>query len=183
MTIMKASNISVFILFCTMVWCSSSSAQIITSGSLSILKDQQQVNMICDFENCTVDKHSIDYARHKHSNWEKGVEEIVIRFAEGYNDKANSKYYCKFGNYPEAEYTLVYHLIDIDDDQDTKGTIDILNTKSQEVLVHIEKANGSAGTFGSFFNLLGDAFENLGKKLGKLSKKSPSPEKVEWISI
>jgi hypothetical protein len=39
------------------------------------------------------------------------------------------------------------------------------------VVVHIDKANGSAGTFGSFFNLLGDAFENLGKKLGKLSKK------------
>ena len=169
---MKASNIFAFILFYAIAWCSPLSAQIITSGSLSILKDQQKVNMICDFENCTVDKHSIDYARHTHDNWDKGVEEIVIRFTAGYNDKAYSKFYCKFGDYPEAEYTLVYHLIDIDDDQDTKGTIDILNTKTQEVLVHIDKANGSAGTFGSFFNLLGDAFENLGKKLGKLSKKS-----------
>jgi len=159
------------ILLCAFVWCSSSFAQVITKGSLSVLKDQKQVNMICESENCTVDKHSIDYARNVHDNWDKGVEEIIVRFTEGYNDKANGKYFCKFGEYPEAEYTLVYHLIDIDDDQDTKGTIDILNTKSQEVVVHIDKANGSAGTFGSFFNLLGDAFENLGKKLGKLSKK------------
>lgn len=128
--------------------------------------------MICDFENCIVDKHSIDYARHEHDDWDEGVEEIVMRFSEGFLQKTRDNFVCKFGKFPEAEYTLVYHLINIDDDQDTKGTIDIVNTKTQEIIVHIEKANGSAGTFGSFFNLLGDAFENLGKKLGKMSIKS-----------
>lgn len=148
---------------------SPSRAQIITKGSLSVLANQKNVNMICDFDSCTVDKHSIEYAKTIHDNWDKGVTEVVMRFSEGYNQKA--KDHCKFGTFPDATYTLIYHLIDIDDDQDTKGTIDIIDTKTREVVVHIDKANGSAGTFGSFFNLLGDAFENLGKKLGKLNRK------------
>lgn len=160
-----------FLLAIALVGCLPLSAQIITKGSLSFLKNQKQVNMICNFENCIVDKHSIDYARHEHEDWDEGVEEIIMRFSEGFLQKTRNQYICKFGNFPEAEYTLVYNLINIDDDQDTKGTIDILNTKTQEVVVHIEKANGSAGTFGSFFNLLGDAFEDLGKKLGKISRK------------
>ena len=166
---MKTRNYFI-ILLGAFVWCSSSFAQIITKGSLSVLQDQKQVNMICDFDNCTVDKHSIEYAKDQHDNWDLGVMEITKRFSDGYNDK--SKHYSKFGNFPDAKYTLIYHLIDIDDDQDTKGTIDIIETQTKELVVHIEKANGSAGMFGSFFNLLGDAFENLGQKLGKLSKRS-----------
>ncbi|MBP5393511.1 MAG: hypothetical protein J6Y59_06825 [Bacteroidaceae bacterium] len=166
---MRNLHFSFLFLLLAFAWSSASSAQEITKGSLSVFADQKNVNMICDFENCTVDKHSIEYAKDKYDNWDLGVVEITKRFSVGYNDK--SKDYCKFGAFPEAKYTLIYHLFDIDDDQDTKGTIDIIETQSKELVVHIEKANGSAGTFGSFFNLLGDAFENLGKKLGKLSRK------------
>ena len=170
---MKYFQLSFLTLLLAFLWSSPLSAQVLTKGSLSVLADQENVNMICDFDNCTVDKHSIEYAKNKHENWDLGVVEIIKRFTDGYNDK--TKNYCKFGDFPDAKYTLIYHLINIDDDQDTKGTIDIIETQTNEVVAHIEKANGSAGTFGSFFNLLGDAFENLGKKLEKLSRKCIRP--------
>ena len=171
---MKYFQLSFLTLLLAFLCSSPLSAQVLTKGSLSVLANQEKVNMICDFDKCTVDKHTIEYAKAKHENWDQGVVEIIQRFTDGYNEK--TKNYCKFGDFPEAKYTLIYHLDNIDDDQDTRGTIDIIETQTKEVVAHIEKANGSAGTFGSFFNLLGDAFENLGKKLEKLNRKSSKRE-------
>lgn len=150
----------------TLMGLTTTHAQIVKSGSLSVLNDQTQVNMVCDFKNCTIDKKPSRVVMAKYPEWNKGVTEITARFNSGQMEK--NKYEMDFGNFPEAKYTLTYYLADIDDDQDCKGTMILTETATGEVVATIEKANGKAGSFGSFFNLLGDAFENLGKKIGKL---------------
>lgn len=76
--------------------------------------------------------------------------------------------YFSVGQYPESKYTIVYKLSSIDDDKDSKGQLMIIETASNKEVALISNANRSAGTFGSFFNLLGDAFEDLGQKTGKI---------------
>lgn len=144
-------------------------AQKLVQGSLEVLKSERHLNLVCDFTNCLVDKKPIEYAMRKEENWEGGVAEITLRFGEGLISKFHS---LMVGQYPEAKYTLVYYLSEIDDDQDCKGKMVLKETATDTVVAEIAEANGSAGTFGSFFNLLGDAFENLGKKIGKLIMKS-----------
>lgn len=142
-------------------------AQKVTKGSLSILKNESQMNMVCDFTKCTIDDMPAYYFIKQEENWEKGVAEIITRFGEGLGRKIPT---LIVGQFPEARYTLVYNVTVIDDDEDCKGTMVLKETQTGNIVAEIEKANGSAGSFGSFFNLLGDAFEDLGKKIGKLIK-------------
>ena len=143
-------------------------AQKVTKGSLSVLKNEKQLNLVCDFTKCTIDKKPSEYYIKKNPKWDEGVAEIITRFGEGLSTKVNT---LIVGQYPEAKYTLVYNLEKIDDDEDSFGTMVLKDTQTGDIVAIIHDANGSAGHFGSFFNLLGDAFENLGKKIGKLIKK------------
>jgi len=144
------------------------SAVTLSKGSLSILNGQREVNMVCDFEDCMVDHHTMEWAKARHENWDLGIKESIGRFNEGYLDKSPDL--VKFGDYPNARYTLRYYVKNIDDDQDTEGYIHIVDNTTNEVVVELLKADGKAGTFGSFFNLLGDAFEDLGQRIAKLAR-------------
>ena len=141
-------------------------AQKVTKGSLSVLRNESKLNMVCDFSHCIIDKRPAVYKIQKEGdNWEKGVSEITLRFGEGLSKKVHT---LIVGQFPSARYTLVYNIDNIDDDEDCKGNMILKDTQTGEIIAEIEKANGSAGKFGSFFNLLGDAFEDLGKKIGNL---------------
>lgn len=144
-------------------------AQILVQGSLEVLKSERHLNLVCDFTNCLVDKKPVEYAMQREEDWDGGVAEITLRFGEGLSSRVHS---LLVGQYPDAKYTLVYYLSEIDDDQDCKGRMTLKETAMDTVVAEIAEANGSAGKFGSFFNLLGDAFENLGKKIGKLIMKN-----------
>lgn len=163
-TIMKRISVVAVMLAIILIPCV---AQKVTKGSLSVLKNEKQLNMVCDFTNCTIDKKPAYYKIQKEENWEKGVSEITTRFGEGLSKKMRT---LIVGQFPEAKYTLVYNIANIDDDQDCKGTMVLKDTQTGEIIAEIEKAYGKAGMYGSFFNLLGDAFENLGKKIGQLIK-------------
>ena len=43
-------------------------AQKVTKGSLSVLKNEKQLNMVCDFTNCTIDKKPAYYKIQKENN-------------------------------------------------------------------------------------------------------------------
>ena len=87
---MKYFQLSFLTLLLAFLWSSPLSAQVLTKGSLSVLAGQENVNMICDFDNCTVDKHSIEYAIEKHENMDIGVLEIIKRLTKGSNDKTKN---------------------------------------------------------------------------------------------
>ena len=159
-TIMKKISVVVVMLIINLIPCI---AQKITKGSLSVLKNEKQLNFVCNFNNCIIDKKPAVYKiQEEGENWEKGVSEITLRFGEGLSKKVHT---LIVGPFPEAKYTLVYNIDNIDDDEDCKGNMVLKDTQTGEIIAEIEKANGSAGMFGSFFNLLGDAFENLGKSI------------------
>lgn len=173
-TIMKRFSVVAVMLAIILIPCV---AQKVTKGSLSVLKNEKQLNMVCDFTNCIIDKKPAYYQIQKEGdNWEKGVSEIIFRFGEGVSKKVRT---LIVGQFPDAKYTLYYALESIDDDQDCFGTIFLKDTQTGEIIAEIKKAYGSAGMFGSFFNLLGDAFEDLGKKIGMIIKK-PSRLQGDW---
>lgn len=140
-------------------------AQKVASGDIKCLQDQTAVNLDVDFSNCMIVDVPATVKMSSEPNWEKGVSEISARFSRG-----SIRYGFYINDKSDSRYTLIYHLATIDDDQDTTGTIEVRDNTTGTTVAVIEKANGKAGHFGSFFNLLGDAFENLGKKIGKLIK-------------
>ena len=158
------------ILLCFILCSCMCVAQKITEGSIGCLKNEQKINMICNFDNCLIDKIPASLVKEKRQNWDEGVSEIISRFSLAVAKK--SHLLISMGDFPDAKYTLIYYLSNIDDDQDCRGYMVLQETVTGTVVAKIEKANGSAGTYGSFFNLLGDAFEDLGEEIGQLIRRS-----------
>lgn len=161
----------IFCVFSILLFCASGvSAQKLQSGSLSVLKNQEVVNFVCDFSNCMIDGQHARVKMDAEKNWNKGVKEIIARFNQGQREANRLDQH--YGNFPDAPYTITYVLSDIDDDQDCTGILIVSETQSGREVARIVKAKGNAGMFGTFFNLLGDAFHNLGEKFGKMISKA-----------
>lgn len=146
-----------------MCFSSIASAIELESGSLHAFIDQKCMNMVVIFDDCMIDHKPYRSVRLKHDDWDQGVEDIIKRFNSGMLEVID----FEIGDFPEARYTLMYYLTTIDDDEDCFGFYRIYDNEERKTVAIINKANGSAGSFGSFFNLLGDAFEDAGKKLVK----------------
>ena len=66
-------------------------------------------------------------------------------------------------------YQLVFKVITVDDDVETKGNLLLLD-KDGNVIGAAGKFNVNGGRFGSQTNLMGDAAERLGKKIAQFIK-------------
>ncbi len=83
----------------------------------------------------------------------------------------NANYYSqiiglKFGDFPNAQFTALFHVQIVDEDGSSSGSVQIIDNSSGEAIACLERFYGSGGRVGSIENLIGDAMKRLGGKLG-----------------
>ncbi|MBR5650791.1 MAG: hypothetical protein IKX38_03865 [Bacteroidales bacterium] len=162
-----------FVLMSTTMYC-----QIVEKGALLFLKDEQQLNFDVDFSDAMIDRMSekefLDlkcFEEDEGDGWRdywntKCRKGFILKFTINANQKTNGKF-PRLGMYPEATYTAVYKLVNVDDDGDLKGGVIIKDTKTGEVKAVVKNVFGDGGRFGSIENLIGDAMERAGKSFGR----------------
>ena len=133
---------------------------------LSFLSGQSKINLVIDFSEATIlNMDATDFISQE-SDWEKGVVEMRTKFIQAFNNKSK----VRAANSTDTDYTLtIIPLTVTEKGSHVKGNLRITDKGGNEIFLH--SFNNEAGMFGSAINLMGDAFEDLGEKLGKTFKK------------
>lgn len=101
----------------------------------------------------------------KAREWQEGKEHICAMFILGLAPVLER--FMQAGNYPEAEFTLIFVPKTFDDDGEVRGDAKIVDREGN-VIMSISKINGDAGRWDSFKNLCGEAMTKAGDKVGRL---------------
>lgn len=163
------------LLVVSLVVCGASmSAQKLTEGSFEPLVGQEVINCVFDFMHTEAagmplqefiewktadDKNGEDFA----PKFQKAQTSCQMSFMEKANDKLKG---VRLAKSPEAEYTLTVKMISIDKPgRENVCDYTFTNTKTGET-VAVVRMEGKGGHWGSFTNLMGDAFKDGGEKFG-----------------
>ena len=96
-------------------------------------------------------------------NWDEGYGDILKKYVVAANQKSNG---LKYKSNKTSNYQLVFKAVKVDNDGETRGSLLLLDADGNIVGV-AEKFHAEGGWFGSQMNLMGDAAENLGKKVAR----------------
>lgn len=154
-------------------------AQKTLEGSFDFIKDLKKINIIIDYSEAKIDGKSEesfiisktleeDEGEEWRNYWNNKVKKIFMyKFTSAINEnKGLMSLGFLAGDFPDALYTATYKLKRVDSDGELYGNI-IFTEKSSNKIVAIIKLNGDGGHWGSIENLMGDAFEKAGIKLGR----------------
>ena len=150
---------------------------IIQFGSLTSLNGTKQMNVRLDFSQSII----------------KGLTEddflrgqcLVSKIGEEWRDYWRTTCYKQFlgkfcikansitraiglslGEFPEAQYTAIFQVQNIDDDGSTSGLMIIKENDWDKEIAIIDRLYGQGGKIGTFANLTSDAMERLGTQFG-----------------
>lgn len=161
-----------------MLFFAGAQAQQVTQGSIRALSDVRAVSVEYDFSNAKVEDLPLyDYIQFMGmtedkeylDDFEKEIKEIIADFIEEFND-TNSPILLAVSENPTVSMTIWPK--QISRNGNTINCDYIFKDKStNKVLANITSTTKN-GRIGSFTNLMGDAFEKAGKKLGKYLKKN-----------
>ena len=144
----------------------SVNAQKVTNGSFSVLTNETAVSLCIDYTDSKIDRVPFDVFLEGESKWEEAYKEISLKLVKEANRHGGGmKYLTK----KTENYQLVFKVITVDDDGETKGNLLLLD-KDGNVIGAAGKFNVNGGRFGSQTNLMGDAAERLGKKIAQFIK-------------
>lgn len=91
-------------------------------------------------------------------------KELCTKFIDNANEKSFKGFY--FSGNRVSQYILKLHVTKVDPDGETYLYAMVFDTVEKK-LIFQKMYNGNGGTFGSLTNLMGDAAERLGKKVGR----------------
>ena len=142
-------------------------AQKISYGSFGALKNERTVSVSIDYSESKIDKVPFDIFLESEEEWDKGYHDILLNFVKAANKYGHGiKYITK----KTSNYQLVFKAKDVDQDGETIGSL-ILLDKNDHIVGVADKFHARGGKYGSQMNLMGDASERMGKKVGKFIKK------------
>lgn len=152
-------------------------APIIQFGSLTTLKEIKQINVCFDFSQSIIKGLTED-------DFVRG-QCLISRIGEEWREYWKTTCYKQFlgkfcikansvtraiglslGEFPEAQYTAIFQIQNIDDNGSTSGLMIIKDNACDKEIVIIDKLFGQGGKFGTFANLTSDAMERLGTQFG-----------------
>lgn len=96
----------------------------------------------------------------------KAEGEICARFIERANEEVPRGFYLTGNPARMSRYVLKLHVVSVDPDGETTLCAMVFDTTNKQ-LVYQKFYNGNGGSIGSLVNLMGDAAERIGKKIGK----------------
>lgn len=141
--------------------------QVVTNGSLDVLKGQGRVNMQLDFSEASIMGMDEDaFANYEH-DWIKDKDEVIALFVGEVLSNCNSVVIGMFSN---TEYTIKVNVLSINPKGDYYCTADVIN-KSGDVLVTINGIKEFGGRFGSKLNLIKDGAKHTGASFGRFLRK------------
>lgn len=101
----------------------------------------------------------------------KAENEICFKFIDAANEELSRGFYLTGNKERISRYILKLHVISVDPDGETSLYAMVFDTMGKK-LIYQKLYNANGGHFGSLVNLMGDAAERLGKKVGKDIKKN-----------
>ncbi len=171
----KLSFLIVAILGCV----ATMSAQKLTEGSLEPIYGQSVINCVFDYSQLEAagmplqefiewktadDKNGEDFG----PKFDRGVKSAQMNFMEKANDKLKDVRFAKKDN---AEYTLTVKMLTIDK-PGRENTCEYIFTKTGSTEpIAVITMDGKGGRFGSFTNLMNDAFKDGGEQFGDFLNK------------
>jgi len=148
----------------------------------SFLKETAEFIVELDYSNAKFDnvfaEHYFAVENLKDTTWESNYKkEMFYKFIKGISINSYLPLGYKFKeNSLNADYKIFIKIIRLDRGKNTKTEISIIDINSSETLAQFY-AYGSAGAFGSFTNLSGDAMVDLGENVAKFIFQKPKTKK------
>ena len=157
----------VVISFLMLLFANIVSSQVVTKGSLDVLKGRGRVNLEMDFSQASIMGMEEDaFANYEH-DWIRDKDEIVALFVGEVLSNCNSIIVGVFSN---TEYTIKVNVLSISTKGDYYCTADVIN-RSGEVVASINGIKEFGGRFGSKLNLIKDGAKHTGERFGKFLRK------------
>ena len=136
-------------------------------ADLGFISDTRKLNLVIDYSSADIlGDDFVDFVAGE-ANWGSYEPEIRSKFIRAFNEEADDGAYPhRLGNYPDADYTMIIHVLKVDDrGSNVKGTMDIVGAVGDVLFTH--NVEGNQGRFGSVCNLMGDAFTEMGEDIGQ----------------
>lgn len=143
-------------------------SQVVSSGSLDVLRGQGRVNVDLDFSEASI--HGMDeesFAIYE-SDWDRDKDEIKLAFIGEALTTCNN---LILGTFSNAEYTIKVIVLSITPKGDYFCKANVLN-KSGDVLATIDGIRANGGKIGSKLNLIKDGAKHTGESFGKFLSKA-----------
>ena len=142
-------------------------SQVVTKGSLDVLKGQGRVNLEMDFSQASIMGMEEDaFANYEH-DWYKDKEEVVALFVGELLSNCNRIIIGMFSN---TRYTIKLYVLSISPKGDYCCAADVIDNTG-EVVASINGINEFGGRFGSKLNLIKDGAKNTGARFGRFLRK------------
>lgn len=135
-------------------------------GDLSVLKGEEYIYCFYYTDCAMYQGTPIIYTKEDFSDENRlsSEKEICSQFIEYANKEVPTGFY--FSGNRLSRYILKLYVTSVDPDGETYLYAMIIDTKSKK-LIFQKKYNGNRGRFGTLTNLMGDAANRIGKKVGK----------------
>lgn len=142
-------------------------SQVVTSGSLNVLKGQGKVNLELDFSQASIMGMDEDaFANYEH-DWFRDKDEVVALFVGEVLSNCDNIIIGVFSN---TRYTIKVKVLSITPKGDFYCTADVVDN-SGEVLASINGIKEFGGRFGSKLNLIKDGAKHTGASFGRFLRK------------
>lgn len=155
------------------------SAQKLTEGSLEPVYGQTVINCVFDYSQLEAagmplqefiewktadDKNGEDFG----PKFERGIKSAHMNFMEKANDKLKD---VRLAKKEDAAYTLTVKMLTIDKPGRENTCEYVFTQTGSNEPIAIITMNGKGGRFGSFTNLMNDAFKDGGEQFGEFLNK------------
>ena len=145
----------------------AASAQMLTYGSLDVLKDEKSVNVVVDYSEAIImDCTESEFAEWE-DDWDKDQPIIMKDFLEEVNQRSGK--ILLVGCHIESNYTFRWAVKSIDYNGAILSDF-YLERKDGTVVATIEDVEGRGGAFGTKLYLIKSGAESTGRTFGRFIK-------------
>lgn len=165
--------LKIFLSFAVFAFCQTASAEKLIQGSLAPLKGQTVIDCTTDFDEAEIGglplEEFIEYKsgdaldRGFEKEYHQAERDCWMKFVAEANDRMKN---VRFARKADAPYQMTIKLITMDKDGRDNVCHYIFTEKSTGEIIAVVEGKNKGGRFGSFTNLMGDAFEFAGSSFG-----------------
>lgn len=134
--------------------------------NLAILKGEERVFCFYDIEGAKYEKQFLNEARDEFydDRIRESLDEICSNFTKGACESGPRSF--NFSWKRMSRYVLKIYVTEVDDDGETVAYAMLFDTEKKKQIFQ-KQYKGDGGMFGTLCNLMGDAAERMGKKVGR----------------
>jgi len=138
------------------------------SKNLAAVADEQKIDLNIDFSNASILGVDFEDWVTGEPDWDQSYSEIRVKFIQAFNSIADrGRHPHRAGSAPNSSYLLHIKIEKVKDDGSEVHALVCVENKEGNT-IYEKSMKGEQGRFGSVANLMGDAMEDLGYKVGRL---------------